>query len=129
MHCHTPHRISDTTKSSVLSRRHKRIPHCWPWNEKLGYIHFPWVSLPKLIQPSNMHAHLKDIMAKAIKQKGTGRMDKILRHANIKFLMVQYTSMERNTIHPSLDHHPYLRRTIITSMEKEHCQEMSTTSS
>ena len=80
MHSNTPQWKSGTPESSVPGYRHKRISHPWLWKNTTDSLHIlNKDNLPKLTQPSKVHAHLKAIMAKVLKQKETGRMDQDLR--------------------------------------------------
>ena len=54
--------------------------------QQTGYIHFPRITPPRLMQLPRTHAHLKVITVKTPKQKETSRMGQDLRHPNIQLL-------------------------------------------
>ena len=65
--------------------------------QKIGYIHFPRITPPKLTQLPKTYAHLKAITARAPKYKERNMMDQNLRDKKSNCLMVKYLLIERNT--------------------------------
>ena len=54
--------------------------------QQIGYIHFPRINPPKLMQPLNTHAHLNAITARGSKHGKTRKIDQDLRIQNIQLI-------------------------------------------